>query len=63
MLYLVSIGLYNEKDLSLRALEAIKKCSKVYAEFYTSPIKVNINLSFDSFLLPYQSFCANTIVW
>jgi diphthine synthase len=42
MLYLISIGLYNEKDLSLRALEAIKKCSRIYAEFYTSPVKVDI---------------------
>lgn len=36
MLYLISLGLRDEKDLSLRALEAAKKCDLLYAEFYTS---------------------------
>lgn len=39
MLYLISIGLWDEKDLSLRGLETAKACDRVYAEFYT----VNIN--------------------
>lgn len=36
MLYFIGLGLYDEKDLSLRGLEIIKKCSEVYAELYTS---------------------------
>lgn len=36
MLYLISLGLYDEKDMSLRALAVAKKCDKLYAEFYTN---------------------------
>jgi len=36
VLYLIGLGLGNEKDITLRGLEAIKKCSKVYLESYTS---------------------------
>ncbi len=36
MLYLISLGLYDKKDISLRAIEACKKCSKLYFEGYTS---------------------------
>ncbi|MBI2572564.1 diphthine synthase [Candidatus Woesearchaeota archaeon] len=35
-LYLIGIGLENQKDITLKGLEAVKKCSKVYAESYTS---------------------------
>ncbi len=42
MLYLVSLGIHDEKDLSLRGLEVLRKVSKVYIEFYTSPLKVNL---------------------
>lgn len=36
MLYLIGLGVFDEKDLSLRGLEALKKCSEIYAEFYTN---------------------------
>ena len=36
MLYLIGLGLHDEKDISLRGLEAAKKCSKLYLENYTS---------------------------
>lgn len=36
MLYLVGLGLYDEKDISLNGLEAIKSADVVYAEFYTA---------------------------
>ncbi len=35
-LYLIGLGLEDEKDITLRGLEAVKKCSKVYLENYTS---------------------------
>lgn len=42
MLYLIGIGIYDERDMSLKALDALKDCKKIYAEFYTSPIKVDL---------------------
>jgi diphthine synthase len=36
MLYLIGLGVYDEKDLSIRGLETIKNCSEIYAEFYTN---------------------------
>lgn len=36
MLYLIGLGLGDEKDLTVRALEAIEKCDVVYFESYTS---------------------------
>lgn len=38
VLYLVGIGLGNEKDITLNGLEAVKKCSKLYIETYTSQL-------------------------
>lgn len=35
MLYLISLGLSDERGMSLKALETAKKCSKLYTEFYT----------------------------
>lgn len=42
MLYLVGAGLYNESDLSIKALAILKKCSKVYIELYTNISHINI---------------------
>lgn len=36
MLYLVGLGLFDEKDISLKGLECLKNADKVYAEFFTS---------------------------
>ena len=38
MLYLIGIGLGNELDITLRGLEAVKKCNFIYLESYTSKI-------------------------
>ena len=38
MLYLIGIGLWDEKDISIKALEAIKRSKKVYLENYTSKL-------------------------
>ena len=32
----IGLGLYDEKDMSLKGLDEIKNCDKVYAEFYTA---------------------------
>ena len=39
----IGLGLYDEKDVSLKGLEEIKKSDKVYAEFYTAKL-VGTNL-------------------
>jgi diphthine synthase len=36
MLYLIGLGLWDQRDMPLRGLEAIKKCDAVYVEFYTN---------------------------
>lgn len=35
-LYLIGLGLSDQKDISLKGLEIIKKCQKIYLENYTS---------------------------
>ena len=34
----IGLGLYDEKDITLKGLEIIKKSDKVYAEFYTAKL-------------------------
>ncbi|WIA13767.1 hypothetical protein OEZ85_007317 [Tetradesmus obliquus] len=36
VLYLIGLGLYDEQDVTLRGLNAIKQCERVYLEAYTS---------------------------
>jgi len=38
-LYLIGLGLCDEKDFTLRGIEAAKKCKAVYLETYTSLLK------------------------
>jgi len=41
-LHFIGIGLYDEKDVSLRGLETIKKCNIVYLENYTSILSCSV---------------------
>lgn len=36
MFYLVGLGLFDERDMSLKALECLRNVDKIYAEFFTS---------------------------
>jgi diphthine synthase len=36
MLYLIGLGLGDETDITLRGLNALKSCSRIYLESYTS---------------------------
>jgi diphthine synthase len=36
VLYLIGLGLYDERDITLRGLEAVRGCARVYLEAYTS---------------------------
>ncbi|WP_258085115.1 diphthine synthase [Thermococcus thermotolerans] len=35
-IYFIGLGLYDEKDITLKGLEVARKCDLVFAEFYTS---------------------------
>lgn len=39
--YVVSLGLGDEKDITLRGLEIVKKCKRVYLEYYTSVLGID----------------------
>lgn len=42
-LYLIGIGLNDEKDITIKGLEAVKSCEKVYLEDYTSLLQVSVS--------------------
>lgn len=42
MLYLIGIG-FQAKDISLRAIEAIRECEEIYLENYTNKLQYNLN--------------------
>jgi len=41
-LYFIGIGLNDEKDITLKGLEAVKKCKFVYLENYTSKLSCSV---------------------
>eukprot|EP00606_Chrysophyceae_sp_TOSAG23-5_P001121 GSChrysophyteH2.ASY1.ANO1.1223.1 assembled CDS len=41
VLYVVGLGLGDEKDITLRGLEAVKSCKCLYLEFYTSILGID----------------------
>lgn len=42
MLSFIGLGLWDEKDITIKGLEEAKKCDKIFAEFYTSKIGTKI---------------------
>jgi len=40
MFYLIGLGLCDEKDITLRGLEVVKRSARVYLEAYTSILMV-----------------------
>lgn len=40
--YMIGIGLRDESDISIKGLEAVKKCDKVYLENYTSVLNAGV---------------------
>jgi len=40
MFYVIGLGLCDEKDITVRGLEAVKSCSRIYLEAYTSILMV-----------------------
>ena len=41
-LYLIGTGLNDEKDISVKGLEAVRNCDKIYLENYTSLINCTL---------------------
>lgn len=41
-LYFIGLGLNDEKDITLKGLEAIRKCESIYLESYTSKLQCDI---------------------
>jgi len=39
MFYIIGLGLYDEDDISIKGMKALKKCEKIFAEFYTAKLK------------------------
>ncbi|KAF6142926.1 hypothetical protein GIB67_003882 [Kingdonia uniflora] len=42
-MYIIGLGLGDERDITVRGLEAVKKCDKVYIEAYTSLLSFGIS--------------------
>lgn len=57
MLYIVGLGLGNEKDITLRGLEAVKKCDKIYMEAYTSLLSFGLSSDGLSTLVNFHDLC------
>ena len=43
MLYIIGLGLGDERDITVRGLEAVKTCDKVYMEAYTSLLSFGLS--------------------
>lgn len=43
MLYIIGLGLGDERDITIRGLEAVKSCKKVYIEAYTSLLSFGLS--------------------
>lgn len=41
VLYLIGLGLGDETDITVKGLEAVKKCSLIFLEYYTSVLGVD----------------------
>lgn len=41
MLYVIGLGLADERDITVKGLEIVKRCSKVILEAYTSILLVD----------------------
>jgi diphthine synthase len=44
VLYIIGLGLYGEKDISVRGLEIVKSSDYVYMEYYTSVLSIETDV-------------------
>jgi diphthine synthase len=60
MLYLVGLGLADEKDITVKGLEIVKKAERVYLEAYTAILLVEKDaLVSSNHITPHQSAATN----
>jgi len=63
VLYLVGLGLGDEKDITVKGLETVRKCSKVYLEHYTSILGVGKErLVRSSVLIDSVEWCIQRVI-
>ncbi len=41
VLYIIGLGLGDERDITVRGLEIVRKCSAVFLEYYTSVLGID----------------------
>jgi diphthamide biosynthesis methyltransferase len=51
MLYLVGLGLADEKDITVKGLEVVKKAERVYLEAYTAVLLVEKDVLVSCYLM------------
>ena len=61
MLYIIGLGLGNEKDITVKGLEAVKRCNKVYMEAYTSLLSFGLSSDGLSTLVRINFFDLSTL--
>jgi len=44
MLYLVGLGLADERDITVKGLEVVKRAERVYLEAYTAILLVDVSV-------------------
>ena len=59
--FIIGLGLGDEKDISIRGLEAIQKCQAVYLEYYTSLLGVEVDVLVC--LLQFHLFYVTSILY
>ena len=42
-MYIIGLGLYDERCITVAGLEAVKRCDRVFLEHYTSILSVGVN--------------------
>ena len=62
MLYIVGLGLGDEKDITVRGLECIKSCTRLYLEFYTSVIGVDVTRLSEFYGIPIVIADRNMVI-
>jgi diphthamide biosynthesis methyltransferase len=60
MLHLVGLGLADERDITVRGLEVVKKAARVYLEAYTSILLVDKEKLVRA---PYNPYCSVMLLW
>ena len=69
MLYIIGLGLADEKDITVKGLEIVRKAARVYLEAYTAVLLVNkeqlVSLTSIIFLLISAKFhdVVGSILW